>query len=132
MSDVADWKKRLNRKGPFYLYTCAQNEYTDREALPEFWRTKKDGDQPPTKYGTAYTVFFRDKGKLKIGVLPDGLCCRYGIGTYATLTGTSLSGFWQASNGILSDQEMLDMIAFAKGELTLPEFSLDNLKDLEW
>jgi len=132
MSDVADWKKRLNRKGPFYLYKTEENEYTDREALPEYWRTKKDGDKPPTKKGTAYTVLFRDKGKVKIGVLPDGLCCRYGIATYGTLTGFSMSGFWQSSGGILTDEEMTDMIAFALGEKSLPVFYLDSLKDLEW
>lgn len=135
MSSVADWKKRLRRKGPFIIYRVADHQYGGHTPAMRKWREEnKLFDHLDMKKGFAYHVVFRDKGKVKIGVLKDGMSCRYGIDTYGTLTGTSMSGFWQITAGVLTEEDMQFMIEFAKGEHNDPnfEFDLDRLEDLTW
>lgn len=135
MSSVAAWKKRFRRKGPFIIYRVADHQYGGHTPAMRKWREEnKLFDHKDMKKGFAYHVVFRDKGKVKLGILKDGMCCRYGIDTYGTLTGTSISGFWQTTAGVLSEDEMKFMIAFAKGENREAdvEFDLDRLEDITW
>lgn len=113
-SEVEKWKKRTKKKGPFYLYKTS--------IANESWRNGPN----------IYTVIWYERNKTKIGSFYDGMYCRYGISTYGTLTGATMSGFWQASSGVLDDNEMTTMLNFAKGERTLLEFDIETIKNLRW
>lgn len=112
LTDVEKWKKRLNRKGPFYLYE--RSDYVCR------WRPEETGYQ--------YRVIWQDGHKTKIGMLHDHMTCRYGIKTDTVLNGERPHDLW---NGVgLSDEEFEAMLAVRKGESTLPLFDLDTLEHL--
>lgn len=130
--DVLKWMKRLNRKGPFYLVSTRDHEYTvvDRSAPIETaygkaFRTK-------VVNGRQYTIIWKDGDKVKLGSVKDGMYCRYGINTWATLTGKTISGLWQRCAGALTDAEIQLMLDFANDKLTLPEFKLETLEGLMW
>jgi hypothetical protein len=109
MNSVEDWIKRTKKKGPFKLCNVE--------------RTGK---------GKKYTVIFKDKGKVKIGVLRDGMWCRYGINTFGALSHPNPTGLWQTTVGSVSEEQLLQMIDFWIGNSSLKDFNLESLNDLKW
>lgn len=126
--DVLKWMKRLNRKGPFYLVEARDHEYTviDKSVVIDTAYGKSFSTKVIS--GKSYSVIWKEGDKVKLGIVKDGMYCRYGIQTYGTLTGKSVSGLWQKSGGILTDKEIQLLVDFSNDKLSLPEFKLETLK----
>lgn len=130
LTDTEKWLKRTLKKGPFYLYGTAPITYFggwDSSVLPPV--------RKPDKEGTAYTVIWKDRrdNKVRIGVFKDGMYARYGVDTWGVLSGTTMADFWQASAGVLNEQEMAMMLRIMNGEWhPMGQFDPTTLKDLTW
>jgi hypothetical protein len=118
--EIQAWKNRIRRKGPFYLYSSEPYHY---ELL------RSDGVRI-VQDGTQYTVIWRDKNKVRIGTLRDWMSCRYGIATRANLLGDRPQDMWRGH--LVDDAEFEAMRAVRNGVSSLPEFDLDNLRNLSW
>lgn len=118
--DVLAWMKRLNRKGPFYIYNIQPKQVQD-------WVDNKwiKYEHPSHK---SYTVIWNDGDKTKIGILEDGMYCRYGISTKAYLAGDRPQDMWQGRN--VSDDEYAAMVDVRKDQSSLKTLDLNDLKDL--
>lgn len=116
-NSVENWRKRTQKKGPFYIMSMEPIEQKSGDFSEQWWK---------------YKVIWKEGDKTKIGYLSDGMFTRYGISTYGVLTGTSISGFWQASSGALTEIEMNDMLKIAKGDIDpcQPILLVKNLKNL--
>lgn len=123
MDEVERWLKRMAKKGPFYV--VSEKEITYHSGF--------DQDMKPTHArGKRYVVVWKQSdGKVRIGTLQDGLWVRYGIGTWATLTGDTPSGLWQIRPGVVTDEELGHMISVARDECRLPVFDLGSLRGLK-
>ncbi len=119
--DVIKWRKRLLRKGPFYLL-----ETTD------FEQDRYDHSVKPTRHYTvpakAYTVIWNDGDKTKIGVLKDYMYCRYGIITQSVLKGDTPFDLWNGSG--LSQETFDEMLSVRHNRSTLAIFDFDLLVGL--
>lgn len=128
LSPVEKWLKTTAKKGPFFLYGTESTVYHrwDRSQEPPV-RNEFDG--------TVYRVIWKDKrdGKVRIGTFVDGMWTRYGVKTYGTLSGPTMADFWQATSGMLDEQEMSMMLRIMKGEWhPMGQFDPATLKDLLW
>lgn len=115
---VEKWKKRLSRKGPFYLFS--------QEPWSRSW-TMSDGT-PRSQEGMRYVVIWNDGDETKIGGLSDHMATRYGIGTRAKLFGDRPQDMWNGHK--VTDEEFEAMCAVRSGAQVYPVFSLDDLKGL--
>lgn len=120
--DVLKWKKRLNKKGPFYLYS----KDTKPHIVYEWDNTVK----PPTRIDinttkNIYTVIWNDGAKTKLGSLEDWMHCRYGINTWATLKGDTVFDLWNGE--CVNDESFKAMLEVRHHTSNLPHFSLDTL-----
>lgn len=114
LSDEEKWMKRLNRKGPFYLY-----EQTKQKRYPA-----------DTEEVNHYFVIWNDKEKTKYGCFNDKMLCRYGVSTLTVLRGETKFDLW---NGQCIDDDVFgEMLKVRNGTSTLPEFKLETIKDLGW
>lgn len=118
--DVIAWKKRLRRKGPFWLYSQE----------PYHYEIKRSDGSLLTHDGTSYTVIWKDGEKVRIGVLHDWMWCRYGIQTFANLLGERPQDMWNGQN--VNDDQFTAMLAVRNGNSALPEFDLDDLRNISW
>lgn len=122
MTSVEKWLKRTIKKGPFFLL----------EKTPITYHAGFDENKKPIrKAGFRYRVSWKQPdGKVRLGVVQDGMPVRYGIGTLATLTGGSASGLWQINPGAVSEEELEQMIRVARGKCVLPTFDPSKLKGI--
>lgn len=117
--DVVKWKKRLKRKGPFYL---VKTEQFDKSF------TRSD-DVFVEKRGTRYYLIWNDGYKTKYGTLEDHMWTRYGIGTICVLNGETRFDLW---NGSTINDEIFHAMVKVRNEVSdLPTFDLDELKNLQ-
>jgi|GEM_PF-3607009 len=116
--EVDQWKKRLNRKGPFYLLRT--------EPWERSW-IMSDGTQRH-QAGNRYIVIWNDKDETKIGALSDHMATRYGIATRAKLFGDSPRDMWNGHK--VDDEEFEAMKAVRLGAQGFREFRLDELMGL--
>lgn len=124
-NDVENWKKRTKRKGPFYLYEYENIEYSHGKAVGGEYKVSHHNP------GKAYTLIWKEKDKTKIGILKDGMYCRYGMSTFGVLIGDSPLGLWQSGGGgTVDDDQFAAMQRVARGESQLPIFDIDQLQDL--
>ncbi len=89
--DVQAWMKRLNRKGPFWLYKTVETEI----------RTWDYSTKPGTQItvpANMYYVIWNDGAKTKYGVLSDYMWTRYGIATQCVLNGNTKFDLWKGQN----------------------------------
>jgi len=107
--DVNGWLRRTHRKGPYKLYN-----------------TDLYGDC------AAYTVIFKDRGKVRIGTIKDGSYARYGIGTFGALSFPEVTGLWQSSAGAVTEDQLDKMIQFWDDICELPDWSVTQLKNVKW
>lgn len=107
--DVNGWLRRTHRKGLYKLYN-----------------TDLYGDC------VAYTVIFKDRGKVRIGTIKDGSYARYGIATFGALSFPEVTGLWQSSSGAVSEDQLDLMIQFWHDECELPDWSVTQLKNVQW
>ncbi len=116
--DVLAWIKRLNRKGPFYLYHA------------EPWESEHPFHDGSKKSGTLYTLIWNDKDKTKIGSVHDWMYARYGIGTRAAVIGDRPQDLWRGD--LLDENEITAMRLVRDGKSSLPEFNLHHLENVMW
>src|ERR1700748_3917189 len=86
--EINNWKKRLNRKGPFYLYEQKLEKRYD-------W----------SKEVNFYYVIWNDKHKTKYGFFHDEMATRYGVVTCCVLNGDTKFDLW---NGSTINDEIFD------------------------
>lgn len=103
------WLRGTHRKGPYKLYST--DLYDDR---------------------TAYTVIFKDRGKVRIGTIKDSSYARYGIATFGALSFPGVTGLWQSCAGAVSEDQLDKMIQFWHDECELPDWSVTQLKNMKW
>lgn len=115
--EVLKWSKRFLKNKKLYLFRITEQLWYDKVTKINY-----------------YMVIWRDytKDKVKIGNFHDKMYVRYGPSTKAVLTGTNATGLWQSAPGVISEEELEEMIKIAKDESTLPEFKIETLKDLTW
>lgn len=70
--DIQKWVKRSNRKNAKLVRTEGQNHY----------------------------IVYFDKGKARVGIVSNGMYCRYGIQCYGAMPNTDPFYCWQASPGL--------------------------------
>lgn len=120
------WYKRALKKGPYYLlhsepyrnYCYELSDAHTRWPGIENWRK--------------YWLIWREKNKTKLAEATDGFSARYGFNTLGVLTGTSVTGLWQASANLVTEEQLQAMLDVANGKILLPEFDIRLLKDAEW
>lgn len=114
--EIAAWKKRLRRKGPFYLLRTEPYHYEV---------TRQDGSQL-VEDGTSYCVIWNDGHKTKIGWLRDYMLTRYGISTCSVLNGDRPHDLWNGSD--IDDDTFAEMLAVRNEVSALPHFDFDQLQ----
>lgn len=121
--DVAAWKKRLNRKGPFHLLRteAGTHDKWDHSAAPPFKKTVPI---------SIYVVIWNDGEKTKLGAFSDHMSCRYGVGTRSVLKGDTPYDLWNGHN--VDDDSFAAMLAVRNGTSSLPLFNLDTIEGLSW
>lgn len=112
--DVQKWMKRLNRKGPFYLY---------KEDVYKPYTSAKE----PVKH---YFVIWNDKEKTKYGYFYDGMHCRYGVQTCTVLNGNTKFDLWAGHN--IDDDIFEAMLKLRNETSELRHFELTEIQDLRW
>lgn len=113
MSEDEDkWKKRLSKKGPFFLY---------KKTFQKYHASSEEVNH--------YFVIWHDK-KTKYGSFHDGMYCRYGVNTLTTLNGDTQFDLWNGQN--IDEDIFNEMLKVRNGTSTLPHFSLDEIKNLIW
>lgn len=121
--DVEKWKKRLRRKGPFYLLGTE----TQTEDLYDHTVTPSLKSTVPA---TLYWVIWNDGEKTKMAAFKDYMWCRYGAQGTVVLNGDTPFDLW---NGAGLEQETFDeMLGVRKGTTALSEFDLDTLVGVRW
>lgn len=102
--DIQKWIKRSNRKQAKLVRTEGANHY----------------------------IVYFDKGKARVGIVRDGMCCRYGIICYGAMPNTDPFYCWQASPGACDEADVQVMIDYLNGVSQLPDFDFASIKDLRW
>ncbi len=106
---ILAWKKRLKRKGPFFLY---------QEKMDKPYASHED-----MKY---YYVIWNDGHKTKYGCFYESMPCRYGVVTITVLNGDTKFDLWNGQN--IDDDIFDSMLKVRNKESDLPHFNLDELK----
>lgn len=126
--DVAlnQWYKRALKKGPYYLLRKEpfRNYCYDLPDALKRWPGIDDWQK--------YWLIWREKTKTKLAIVEDGFSARYGFNTLGVLTGTSVTGLWQASVNSVNEEQLKALLDVANGRITLPEFDIRTLKDVGW
>lgn len=115
---VAEWRKRLSRKGPFYLYAKTPYDYVIN---------RSDGSVFE-RHGTRYHLIWNDGLKTKIGSVHDHMSTRYGIATKAAANGDRMLDVW--NGGAINEPEFKMMMEVRNGVSSLPKFDLSTLVGL--
>lgn len=109
--DTNGWLRRTYRKGPFKLYGTRINQDNTR----------------------SYTIIFKDRGKVRIGVISDGQYARYGISTFGALSFPEVTGLWQSSVGAVNEDQWMYMVDIWNDQChNLLDWSVTQLKNLRW
>jgi hypothetical protein len=124
--EINNWKKRLNRKGPFYLYkngtiNISRGMYTDPDDASSEWIVKD-------YRVSSYFCIWNDKHKTKYGYFHDEMATRYGVNTICVLNGDTKFDLW---NGSAINDDIFDRMLEVRHDISkLPLFNLDTIKDL--
>ena len=123
--DISNWKKRLNRKGPFYLY-----KHSLKDKNKAHWDKELSITVIDYVYQiNSYAVIWNDGYKTKYGYFYDEMATRYGVETCCVLNGDTKFDLW---NGSTINDEIFDrMLEVRKGTSQLTHFNLDDIKDLK-
>lgn len=117
-ADTDAWKKRLRRKGPFYLYDVTPYDYI----VPRVDGTVYE------RHGKRYHLIWNDGAKTKIGSVHDHMTTRHGIATKAVANGDRMLDVWQGF--AIDEREFSLMMTVRRGACALEEFDLDTLVGL--
>ncbi len=118
---LESWYKRAEKKGPYY--------YFGTTPLTGWAATRYPNGH---KHWIIWQETVKGKVKTKLAVAEDGLCARYGFDVWAVLTGSSVTGLWQASANIVTEPQLQALLDVANGRIKLPKFDIRNLTDVTW
>lgn len=79
----------------------------------------------------AYRIVYFDKGKARVGVVTDGMYCRYGIGCVGAMAEPDVMSLWQSSPGACTQADVTVMIDYLNNTCALPAFDFGSLKNLK-
>lgn len=82
--------------------------------------------------GCTYNIVYFDKGKVRVGVLRDGMYCRYGISCRGAMYSQDPMSLWQSGPGACTEKDVKIMQAYLSGESELPDFDFGSIKELKW
>lgn len=124
--DVQAWMKRLNRKGPFWIYKKELFKHT----LYDYSQSPSSSRDVPAQ---RYYVIWNDGNKTKYGVLSDYMWTRYGIDTQCVLNGDTKFDLWNGQN---INDEIFEMMLDVRNDSDNPrhnqgKFLLENLVGLQ-
>jgi len=78
-----------------------------------------------------YIVYF-DKGKARVGLVSDGMYCRYGVQCYGAMPNTDPFYCWQSGPGACDMDDVQVMTDYLNGVCQLPDFDFGSIKELKW
>jgi len=84
-----------------------------------------------TEDGKHHIVYF-DKGKARVGVVEDGMYCRYGVSCRGAMYSVDPMSLWQSGPGSCTQEDVQIMTDYLSGTSTLPNFDFGSIKDLKW
>ena len=82
--------------------------------------------------GCVYNIVYFDKGKARVGVLRDGMYCRYGISCRGAMYSEDPMSLWQSGPGACSLYDVTVMQEYLAGTCELPDFDFGSIKGLKW
>lgn len=102
--NIQKWIKRSNRKGAKLIRTDS---------------------------GKHHIVYF-DKGKARVGVVEDGMYCRYGISCRGAMYSTDPMSLWQSGPGSCAQVDVQIMSDYLNDTCALPNFDFGSIKGMKW
>lgn len=78
-----------------------------------------------------YTLIYQDKGKVRLGVVKDGMHTRYGIVCVAAMATPNVLSLWQNGNGACSQAHVEAMQAYFNDGGNLPDFDFATIQGLK-
>lgn len=80
--------------------------------------------------GGVYEIVYFDKGKVRVGVVRDGMYCRYGIDCFGAMTSTDPLSLWQSHAGTCTPLNVKHMQDYLEERSELPDFDFSTLRNL--
>lgn len=84
-----------------------------------------------TESGKHHIVYF-DKGKVRVGVVHDGMYCRYGISCRGAMYSADPMSLWQSGPGACTQADVQIMADYLSDTSSLPDFDFGSINGLEW
>ncbi|RVD77037.1 hypothetical protein [Pseudomonas koreensis] len=84
-----------------------------------------------TESGKHHIVYF-DKGKARVGVVADGMYCRYGVACRGAMYSTDPMSLWQSGPGACTQADVQIMVDYLSDTSALPDFDFGSIKELKW
>jgi len=84
-----------------------------------------------TNDGKHHIVYF-DKGKARVGVVHDGMYCRYGISCRGAMYSTDPMSLWQSGPGSCTAEDVKVMQDYLHGSSNYPDFDFGSIKGMKW
>lgn len=81
--------------------------------------------------GGVYEIVYFDKGKVRVGVVRDGMYCRYGIDCFGAMESTDPMSLWQSRAGNCTPLHVKHMQDYLSDCSALPDFDFSTLRDLK-
>lgn len=82
--------------------------------------------------GRHYYIVYFDKGKARVGLVSDGMHCRYGVQCYGAMPNTDPFHCWQSGPGACDQADVQVMTDYLNGVCNLPDFDFGSIKGLTW
>lgn len=82
------------------------------------------------KDGADYHIVYFDKGKVRVGVVSDGMLTRYGIKCRGAMYDENPLSLWQSGPGSCDLNDVEIMQDYLRGDSDLPDFDFSKIKNL--
>jgi hypothetical protein len=79
-----------------------------------------------------YRIVYLDKGKVRVGVVRDGMYCRYGVSCYGAMYSTDPMSLWQSGPGACTQGDVQIMTDYLNDTSALADFDFGSIKELTW
>lgn len=79
-----------------------------------------------------HRIVYFDKGKARVGVVHDGMYCRYGISCCGAMYSTDPLSLWQSGPGACTQDDVRIMADYITDTCTLPDFDFGSIEGLKW
>lgn len=82
--------------------------------------------------GCVHNIVYFDKGKARVGVVRDGMYCRYGVSCRGAMYNADPMSLWQSGPGSCTQADVQIMTDYLNDTCSLPDFDFGSLKEMEW